>query len=193
MNMRKREVSIFLTIICLFICTHIGVAADYILHPEDVLYITVHEQADLTTRARISADGKITFPLLGVVDVAGLTLSEAESKLRDLLHKDYLVNPQVLLYIETYSAKQVSVIGCVNMPGKYDMFHEKETTVLQAIAMAGGFNEDANINGTKILRSENGEEVSILIKVKDITQRGEKDKDLPLKPNDVVFVPESFF
>ena len=111
----------------------------------------------------------------------------------ELLQEGYLVNPQVLVYIEEYAPKQVSVMGCVNNPGKYDMFHEKETTVLEAIAMAGGFKEDASVNNTKILRMEDGEEKTITVKITDITQKGEKDKDIFLEPNDVVFVPESFF
>lgn len=184
---------IILTIIFIFTSISFCVAQEYRLKAEDVLNITVHEQPDLTTQTRISADGNITFPLLGTVEVAGLAVREVEDKIRGLLKEDYLVAPQVIVYIEQYSPKQVSVIGWVNKPGKYDMFPERETTVLEAIAMAGGFHKEANVNATRILRTEDGEEKTILIKVKDITQKGEKDKDIPLKPNDVVFVPESFF
>ena len=188
-----KRIGIFFAIICLFISLQTSFAQGYRLQAEDVLHITVHEQPDLTTRTRVTADGNITFPLLGVVEVAGLTVSEFEEKLTMFLKKDYLVNPQVLVFIEEYAAKQVSVIGCVNNPGKYDMFHEKETTVLQAVAMAGGFSEIADINGTRILRKEDGADRTIYVRVKDITQKGEKDKDISLRPNDIVFVPESFF
>ena len=188
-----KRTRVFFIIICLFISLHTSFAQGYRLQAEDVLNITVHEQPDLTTRTRVTADGNITFPLLGVVEVAGLAVPELEEKLTILLKKDYLVNPQVIVFIEEYAAKQVSVIGCVNNPGKYDMLHEKETTVLQAVAMAGGFSEIADINGTRILRKEDGADRTIYVRVKDITQKGEKDKDIPLKPNDIVFVPESFF
>lgn len=183
----------FLAIICLFVFIQRSEAQEYRLQPEDVLYITVHEQPDLTTRTRITADGNITFPLLGTVKVAGSSIRDVEDKLTELLREDYLVNPQVIVYIEEYSPKQVSVIGCVNNPGKYDMFNERETTVLEAIAMAGGFTESAAVNETRILRIENGEKKTIYVKIKDITQKGEKDKDITIRPNDVVFVPESFF
>jgi polysaccharide biosynthesis/export protein len=184
----------FLQLFILFIATQSYAAQEYRLQPEDVLSITVHEQPDLTTKTRITADGNITFPLLGRVHVAGMTPDEVRKMITDLLEKDYLVNPQVLVYIEEYAPKQVSVIGCVNTPGKFDMLHEKETTVLEAIAMAGGFSKIADINSTRILRiGENGKEETIIIKVKDITVNGEKEKDLPLKPNDIIFVPESFF
>lgn len=183
----------FFVLICLFVFIHPCLGQEYRLGAEDILFITVHDQPDLTTRARVSADGNITFPLLGNVQVSGITIRELEDKLTELLRRDYLVNPQVIVYIEQYSPKQVSVIGCVNTPGKYDLYAEKETTVLQAIAMAGGFKDTANVNGTRILRVEDGAEKTIFVKVKDITEKGQKEKDMPLKPNDVVFVPESFF
>lgn len=192
--MKKTKKSfIFLIIIHLFVLLHICVAQEYHLNSEDVLHITVHDQPDLETLTRVSADGNISFPLLGTVKVDGMTIREVESTLTKLLMKDYLVNPQVLVYIEEYSPKQVSVIGSVNEPGKYDLHPEKVTTVLEAIAMAGGFTEDAAVNSTRVLRVEDGEDKTIYIKVKDITDKGRKDKDIPLKPNDIVFVPESFF
>ncbi|MBN3038437.1 MAG: polysaccharide export protein [Candidatus Omnitrophica bacterium] len=165
----------------------------YRLQPEDVLYITVYEQPDLETRTRIGSTGEISFPLLGKLDVADLTVSELKDKIEQLLEKDYLVNPQVQVFIEQYHIKQVSVLGEVQKPGKYDMYTERETTVLEAIAMAGGFTNIADANGTKIIRKENNEELTIPIKISDITKKGMKEKDIPLKPGDIVFVPESFF
>jgi len=166
---------------------------DYHLQPEDILFITVYEQPDLETTARISSTGEISFPLLGKVETAGLTVSELKDKIEKLLFADYLVNPQVQVFIKAYHTKQVSVLGAVKKPGKYDMFPEQETTVLEAIAMAGGFSGVASINSTRIIRKEDGKEVTIAVKVTDITKKGMKEKDLPLKPGDIVFVPESFF
>ena len=181
-----------------FIITAIAIPAiaqapDYRLQPEDVLRITVYEQPDLETKARISSTGEIAFPLLGKIKVAQLTVSELRDKIEKLLAEDYLVSPQVQVFIEQYHVKQVSVLGAVKEPGKYDMFTEKETTVLEAIAMAGGFKDVASLNGTRIIRKQDGEEQTIPIKVTDITKKGMKEKDLPLKPGDIVFVPESFF
>jgi polysaccharide export outer membrane protein len=166
---------------------------DYRLQPEDVLCITVYEQPDLETKTRISSTGEITFPLLGKIEVTSLTVSELRDKIEALLAADYLVNPQVQVFIEEYHLKQVSVLGAVRKPGKYDMYTERETTVLEAIAMAGGFTDVANINGTRIIRKDNGQECTIAVKVSDITKKGMKESDLPLNPGDIVFVPESFF
>jgi protein involved in polysaccharide export with SLBB domain len=166
---------------------------DYHLQPEDVLHITVYEQPDLDTRTRISSAGEISFPLLGKIKTSGITVSQLKDKIEKLLEKDYLVAPQVQVFIEQYHVKQVSVLGEVQKPGKYDMYKERETTVLEAIAMAGGFTSLANENGTKIIRKEDGQELTIPIKVSDITKKGLKEKDIPLKPGDIVFIPESFF
>jgi len=166
---------------------------DYLLQPEDVVQITVYEQPDLDTTARISSTGEIAFPLLGKIKAAGLAVAELRNKIEKLLAKDYLVNPQVQIFIERYRTKQVSVLGSVQSPGKYDMYAERETTILEAIAMAGGFNDVASVNGTRIIRKENGEELTIPVKITDITKKGMKEKDISLKPGDIIFVPESFF
>ena len=167
--------------------------SEYKLQSTDVITVTVHNQPDLTTKTRVTAEGFITFPLLGKVMVEGLTVQEVEQKLRQLLEKDYLVNAQVVVFIEEYHARQVSVIGEVKNPGKYDMPGEKDMTLMQAIAMAGGFTKHAEITKTKVMRIENGDKEIITINVKDITEKGEKDKDAVLKADDMVFVPESFF
>lgn len=166
---------------------------DYHLQPEDVLQITVYEQPDLDTRARIAHTGEIAFPLIGKIKAAGLTVAQLRDEIEKLLKADYLVEPQVQVFIEEYHSKQVSVLGAVKKPGKYDMYPERETTVLEAIAMAEGFSDVASINGTRIIRKEDDKEVTIPVRVTDITKKGMKEKDIPLKPGDIVFVPESFF
>jgi polysaccharide export outer membrane protein len=167
--------------------------AEYKVDSGDVILITVYEQPDLTTKARVNSKGEITFPFLGNVYIKGLTVDEVEAKIRDLLEKDYLVDPQLTVFIENYRTEKVFVMGFVNKPGEYELFKDRPTTMLEAITMAGGFKEGAAQNGTKVIRVENGEEVTIPIKVTDITNRGDKAKDIPVKPGDIIVVPESFF
>ncbi|MBN1587257.1 MAG: polysaccharide export protein [Candidatus Omnitrophica bacterium] len=165
----------------------------YRVQPEDVLQITVYEHEDLQTKARVSTGGDIAFPLLDKVKVAGLTVGEIEDKLTRALEKDYLVQAQVQVFIEEYHVKQITVLGAVSNPGKYDMHTEKETTVLEAIAMAGGFTKVASLNGTRVIRTEGGVEQALPVRVTDITKKGMKEKDIPIQPGDIIFVPESFF
>jgi polysaccharide export outer membrane protein len=167
--------------------------SEYKLQPSDVLNITVHGQPDLTTKTRVTKDGFITFPLLGKVMAQGLTVRELEQELKTLLEKDYLVNAQVLVFIEKYNPRQVSVMGEVQKPGKYDIPPEKELTLMGAIAMAEGFTKDAEVNKVRVMRSEGGQKKTMEINTKDITDKGDKDKDIALEPDDIVYVPESFF
>jgi len=166
---------------------------EYKLDTGDILLITVYEQPDLTAKVMVNTEGDITLPLLGEVNVKGLSVSQVQKKITELLEKDYLVNPQVNVLIERYTPKKVFVMGFVNRPGEYELFKDRPTTLLEAITMAGGFKEGAAPNGTKILRIEDGKEMTINVKVNDITVKGEKDKDPFLKPGDIIVVPESFF
>ncbi|MCK5707913.1 MAG: polysaccharide export protein [Candidatus Aureabacteria bacterium] len=167
--------------------------SEYKLQSGDLLKITVHNQPDLTTRTRVSSDGFITFPLLGKIFLTGLTAQELEIRLKGLLEEDYLVNPQVLVFIEEYHPREISVLGEVMKPGKYNMPKEKDLTLLEAIAMAGGFSKDADRDKSQVMRTENGKKETIQIKVTDITKKGLKDKDILLKVGDIIFIPESFF
>jgi len=190
----KKALLLFLILAVFVTCANADEKrSQYRLQPSDVLTITVHDQPDLTTKTRVTADGYISFPLLDKVEVKGLTVQELEQKLKELLEKDYLVKAEVIVFIEDYHTRQVSVIGEANTPGKYSMSTEKDMTLLEAIAMAGGFTKDADINRAKVMRLEDGEKKTIDINVKDITEKGLKEKDIILKPDDVVFIPKSFF
>ena len=168
-------------------------SSKYKVQPTDVLSVTVRQQPDLTTKTRISDEGYLSFPLLGRVYVKDLTVQEIEDKLKKMLEGDYLVNAQVLVFIEQYHPKQVSVMGEVVKPGKFDMPDEKKLTATGAIVMGGGFTVDADIANTKILRLKDGREEFIKVDMKDITQKGEKEKDVVLEPDDIIVVPKGFW
>lgn len=167
--------------------------SEYKIQSSDVLSITVHGHADLSTKTRVTTDGYISFPLIGKVSVKDLTVQELEQKIKGLLEKSYLVNAAVLVFIEEYHLKQVSVIGEVNKPGKYDMPQEKDITFLEAIAMAGGFTKEGDIKNIKVMRIEDGEQKTIKINANEIAFKGEKDKDIIIKPGDIISVPEGFY
>ena len=193
-NKSTRIISFLLFFTAAFLCRAFSAQdPNYAIQPADVLAITVYQQPDLTTKTRVSAEGYISFPLLGKVSVVGYTVPDLEEKLKELLEKDYLVNAEVLVFIEEYNSRQVSVIGEVKNPGKYELPGEKEMTLMQAIAMAGGFTKFADLTKTKVMRFENGKKKTIVINVKNITERGDKDKDITLQAEDIVVVPESFF
>jgi polysaccharide export outer membrane protein len=108
--------------------------------------------------------------------------------------QDFLINPQVTIFIKEYGNKKIYVLGEVKKPGAYELPVESRLTVLEAVSLAEGFTPIAAKDRTKIIRSmRDGKSLSLTIEISAITTRGEKEKDIPLEPNDVVWVPQSYF
>jgi polysaccharide biosynthesis/export protein len=115
----------------------------YALGTGDVVRMTVFQQPDMTTETRVSETGTITIPLLGPVDVAGLTSKQVESRIGDLLKaKGFVRDPQINLTVVQFKSRQVSVLGHVNRPGRYSL-EEGAYYVTDLIAIAGGQAADA--------------------------------------------------
>ena len=165
---------------------------DYLLQAGDLVEIKVYKEDDMDRTLRIATNGSITFPLIGNVKIAGLTVSSAEQKLERALQA-YIKTPSVSFLIQEYANKTVYVLGEVKRPSSIAIMPEKTMTLLEAITSAGGFTDVAAISKVKILRMENGEKKSIEVDVSKITKEGNKQYDVPLKPSDVVYVPQSFF
>lgn len=167
--------------------------SDYRISAADLLDITVYGDQDLTRKVRVGQNGTVSMPLIGPVKLGGLTMLEAESVLNEKLKK-YYVAPQTSLFIEDYGNKQIFVLGQVQKPGSYPIPSESRLTVLEAISTAGGFTPIAGLDRTRVLRNgPDGKSEILLIEVTAITKRGEKEKDVVLQPNDIVFIPQSFF
>jgi len=118
-------------------------AEDYLLGGGDTVNITVFQQPDLTTPARISQDdGTITFPLIGEVSISGLTPEAAAKKIARLL-KDggFIKRPQVALTVQEFQSQKIPIMGRVNKPGEYAL--KGESRVIDMITQAGGLKEDA--------------------------------------------------
>jgi len=165
---------------------------NYKIVPEDIVKVSVYEEPDLDTQARVSSSGDITMPLIDKVNIGGLTIAEAQEKITALLQKDYLVNPQVSVFVEQYHPRAVTVIGEVKTPGSHELNREKPITLLEAVAMAGDFTEKADLEKVTVMRVKDGKKVNIPVNINDITKRGDKSKDILIENEDVVFVPESY-
>jgi polysaccharide export outer membrane protein len=109
---------------------------EYAIGPRDVLAITVWGQADLSRDYTVDPDGFIPFPLIGRVKAVGSNPKELAAHLTELLGKDYLVNPQVIVSVREYLSQKVQVLGAAEKPGVY--YLNGPTTVLEILSKAGG-------------------------------------------------------
>ncbi len=159
---------------------------EYVIGPRDLLEIKVFELPEFDHTVRVSEDGSITLPLLGNVQVRGLTKEKLEQRLAELLEK-YVKNAQVSVFIKEYQSSRVAIIGAVEKPGMYELVGRQ--TLLQMISQAGGFKENA-ANEIYILREgEGGVTASISIDLEDLLLNGNQRLNIPLQPNDVINVP----
>jgi polysaccharide export outer membrane protein len=117
-------------------------APEYKVGPGDVLEVTVFGNDDLSRNSTVQTSGVIALPLLGEVEVGGLTLAEVQRKLTTLLARDYLVNPQVEVKVKEYQSQFVSVVGEVNNPGRKPL--RGRTRLIDVLVEAGGFTPRAS-------------------------------------------------
>ncbi len=136
---RVWDVLILAGLVALILLARLGATAPaegYRIGPGDVLKITVYGHEDLTRPAVVAADGRMPFPLIGDVQASGLTPTELEARLRELLGKDYLVDPQVSVAVQEYRSQKVFVLGEAEKPGTYAL--TGRATLLDVLSQAGG-------------------------------------------------------
>ena len=168
-------------------------AAECQIHPGDTVHVAVYREEDISGDFKVSPDGSISHPLLGRVSLGGMTSSGAEQKLIQLLDRDYLVNPRVAVQVSSSYSRQVIVLGEVKRPGVYEVPTGERFTLLQAIAMAGGFTDIAAIDRVVIVRKEKDREISLKVKVSDLLSGRGRSEDVALQVNDVITVPQTVF
>jgi protein involved in polysaccharide export with SLBB domain len=163
----------------------------YRLTANDLVRVRVFQEDDLTTELRLGKDGSATFPLLGVINLAGKTVEEAAASLREALGKDYLVNPQVTLTVVEYAKRRFTVLGQVQKPGSYELPSEESVTLLQAIAMAGGFTRLAVQGKVTVTRTMGGRK-TLVVDVKS-NANDPSTKQFDIQPDDTIIVAERVF
>ena len=165
---------------------------NYILSPNDIVLVKVFEDPDLDSQHRISQDGTINFPLIGVVQISGRTVTQAASTIRDRLLKGYLRNPQVRVNVIQYASRRITVLGQVQRPGSYVLPNEERVDLLQAIAMAGGFTRLADEGRVLVRRNVNG--VDTILKVNAHAETKNSSSQLfEVQPDDRITVRERIF
>lgn len=163
---------------------------DYILQPQDVLRLQIFKEEDINKQGEVTISGEstVTLPLIGTVSLLGLSVRQAEEKIRDLYDRDFLVNPQVSLVVSKYSDRSVNVVGSVKNAGRVQFPQERGLTVIEAISLAGGHDRLADLKRVKLTRKGDTREVNVSAIMKGDDRNSQNS--IMLEPGDVVFVPE---
>lgn len=167
-------ISFLILLLCSFYCA----ASEYALGPGDKIQIVVYGEADLTTEVKIDKSGFISFPFLDDIQVIGLSTKQLEHVISEGLLGDYLVDPQVSVYIAMY--RPFFIHGQVKRPGGYP--YQDDLTLDKAIAVAGGLSNRASTSAWKVTRIVKGVKVTI-----------QGDVTTEIRPDDIIKIEQSFF
>jgi polysaccharide export outer membrane protein len=157
----------------------------YVIGPEDVLFVSVWKEPDLTNTLPVRADGMISLPLLNDVQAAGLTPMQLADSITEKLKK-YVSEPHVTVVVTQMNSKRIYVTGEVMHPGAMNLL--PDMNVLQALASAG-FTQFANTKGIYVLRTERGTQRRIPVNYKKLVKGEAMDQNVTLKPGDTIVVP----
>lgn len=161
-------------------------SGDYLIGPGDLLDISVWKDEALTRTAVVLPDGKITFPLIGEVVAGGKTIAALKQELTQRLTR-YV--PDLVLSVEVKQSNSmlVYIIGRVNSPGRHVL--NTRITVLQALAIAGGFNPYASKDRVKIFRQVDGKPTILPFHYTDVIDGERLSENIELQRGDVIVVP----
>jgi polysaccharide biosynthesis/export protein len=160
--------------------------ADYVIGTEDVLGVLFWRDETMSGDVLVRSDGKISIPLLNEIAVVGLT----PDQLRTILlteAKKFVADPSVTIVVRQINSRKVFVMGQVTHSGSYPLV--SPTTVLQALALAGGLTEFADGKNITINRNDNGKQVSLRFNYDDVRKGKKLEQNILLKVGDTVVVP----
>ncbi len=173
---------------------------DYVVGPQDVLSITVWDDTSFSGKYTVETDGTITFPMIGRVKAATLTLKQIDAELKKRLADGYLKNPQLSVSVETYRSQKVFIMGEVRTPGPYTLTGDNMSLV-EALSRAGSMptagpevlivraGEGAAATGPTLPGQASAGAV-VRVDVKEL-QSGASKQNLELKDGDTIFVPKA--
>lgn len=162
---------------------------EYIIGAGDLLHIAVWENPDLTQEVIVRPDGKISFPLINEVQAAGITISELDNALTKRL-KEYVKYPDVSVSLKEIYGEKVIVLGEVRSAGVYKL--ETRKTVSEAIALAGGYTNDAVLRSVIVIRGGLKNPHAKRVNIARALQKGKFEEDIQVQAQDIIYVPKKF-
>lgn len=181
----------------LFACLSFSAAAqetpgDYAIGPKDLLDIRVLELPELSADRRVTDNGTIDLPMVGEVQVGGMTAAEVRAHLEALLTAKYVNRASVVVNVKEFNNKPVSVLGAVLRPGSLSI--SGRWTLIKAISAAGGLTERAGKRILVLRRADNGLADTLEISTQELFQSATAVWNIPIFPADVInVVPKSTF
>lgn len=158
----------------------------YIIGAEDLITIFVWKEPDLTQTISVRPDGKISMPLLNDIEASGFTTLQLKEVISNQLRK-YINEPTVTVIVQAARSQKASIMGEVARSGTY--FINSPTTLIQLISLAGGFRDFALTDKISIVRQENGKTHKLKFNYRDFIKGKNLDKNIQIKPGDIVIVP----
>jgi polysaccharide export outer membrane protein len=174
-------------------------APEYTIGPRDVIRVTIWGHDDLSKDYLVDPDGFLPFPLVGRVQAAGLTPKDLAVRLKELLEKDYLVNPQVIVSVKEYLSQKVQVFGEAERPGVF--YLTRPTTLLDVLSQAGGVSKTAGkqvvvVRNARAREGAAAEAGSVILRLNlDKIRAGDASEDIRVLDGDRIFVSkvQAFF
>lgn len=170
----------------------VTVSSTYTLSPYDVIDVSVYNEDDLRTRAKLGADGTVLLPLIGTVSLAGKTVTEANELIQKRYAAGFVKDPHILLTVIEYRKSTFSILGEVVRPGIYEIPEGTHMSIVDAILLAGGFTHLANQNGVKVKRMVKGKPTVFKVHAGDMADSSNV-APFDIEPGDVIKVSESWW
>jgi polysaccharide biosynthesis/export protein len=156
----------------------------YVIGAEDILLVRVWREPELSQGVQVRPDGKITLPLIGELQAAGLTPADLQAKIVSAL-SEYINKPEVIVSLQSVQSKKYYITGEVNRPGTFPLV--VPVTVLEALTNAGGFREFANTKKIRILRK--GSKDPLKFNYNDVSKNKNMEQNVQVENGDYIIVP----
>jgi len=161
--------------------------SEYRVGAQDLIEISVFQVDELNRTVRVNSNGQITLPLIGAVQAGGKTVQELEAEIAGKLNTSFLQDPQVSVFVKEFTSQRVTLEGAVKSPGIFPI--TGKTSLIQAIAMAGGVTDLANLQGVVVFRNVDGQRMAAVFDLSQI--RSGDAVDPQIYGDDVVVVDQS--
>ena len=159
----------------------------YVIGNDDMLAVNVWKEPDVSRTIPVRSDGKISLPLAGEIQAAGSTPLKLEQDIASKL-KSYIAEPEVTVIVQQVNSQKFNILGMVNKPGSYVITNSP--TILDAIAIAGGFRDFAKQKAIYVLRQNpDGTQTRIAFNYKEVVKGKNPEQNVKLLPRDTIVVP----